>query len=226
VDRNLRVSLKGVLLLASLAGLTFALKGLGVGELFDKGWIESHVIGTGAYSWALFVGFVALTTGVGIPRQIVCFLGGSAFGFLEGTLLCSLGTLLGCALAFYYSRFLGQEFVLRRFKKRLLKVNAFLVKNPFTATLLLRLIPVASNGITNLLAGVSQAPAGWFFLGSLVGHLPMTMIFTLLGSGVRVDPFWRTALSAALFVGMSVLGWRLFKRYRLQEVSDDEEPLG
>jgi uncharacterized membrane protein YdjX (TVP38/TMEM64 family) len=221
MDKNLRVSLKGVLLIVTLAAVTIALKGLGLGEMFDKGFLEARVIGTGAYGWLAFVGFTALVTGLGVPRQIICFLGGSAFGFVQGAGLCSLGTLLGCVLAFYYSRFLGQEFVLRRFKKRLHKVNAFLVKNPFFATLLLRMIPVASNGITNLVAGVSLVPARWFFLGSLAGHLPMTIVFTLLGSGVRVDPFWRTALSVALFALMSALGWWLYRRYRLQDVSED-----
>jgi len=222
MDKNLRATLKGCLLIATLLALALGLKALRLNELFDQGWIQTRVIGTGVYAWAAFVGFTALATGVGVPRQIICFIGGSVFGFVQGTILCSLGTLLGCCLAFYFSRFLGQEFVHRRFKNRLKKVNSFLFKNPFAATLLLRFIPVASNGITNLIAGVSMVPARWFFLGSVVGHLPMTMIFTLLGSGVRVDPFWRTTTSVLLFAAMSLLGWWLFRRYKLQDVASDE----
>ena len=61
-------------------------------------------------------------------------------------------------------------------------------RTPSAATLTLRLLPVGSNMLLNLVAGVSerarQAP---FMAASAIGYLPQTVVFALLGGGVRVS---------------------------------------
>jgi uncharacterized membrane protein YdjX (TVP38/TMEM64 family) len=79
---------------------------------------------------------------------------------------------------------------------------------------LIRLLPVGNNLITNLLAGVSSAPLVSFLAGSLIGYLPQTVIFVLLGSGIHVQPVWSTAISVALFVASGLLGAFLYRRMR------------
>jgi uncharacterized membrane protein YdjX (TVP38/TMEM64 family) len=80
---------------------------------------------------------------------------------------------------------------------------------------LIRLLPVGSNVLTNLVAGVSSVPLLPFLAGSLVGYLPQTVIFVLLGSGIHVQPVWRTVVSVALFVVSGLLGVVLYRRVRL-----------
>ncbi len=86
--------------------------------------------------------------------------------------------------------------------------------------MLIRLLPVGSNVITNLLAGVSSVPLLPFLAGSLIGYLPQTVIFVLLGSGVNVQPVWRTAASVALFVASGLLGVVLYRRMRQGKAFD------
>ena len=82
-------------------------------------------------------------------------------------------------------------------------------------TFIIRSLPVGNNLMTNILAGVSRIPALPFFAGSCLGYIAQNFIFALLGSGVRVEPFWRTAISAGLFVVASLLGLWLYRRYKV-----------
>ncbi len=146
----------------------------------------------------------------------------AAFGAAFGTLWATVGATLGCMLTFFYARFAGQSLVNRRFSHRVARVNAFLSRNPFTMTFIIRCLPVGNNVLTNLIAGVSSIPAVQFFAGSFIGYIPQHFIFALLGSGVHVSPVLRTVTSALLFVLSSVFGYMLYRRYRIDR--DLEEP--
>ena len=76
-------------------------------EDVDIEW-DAEVRGQGALGEGLFVAVAALLVAVGLPRQMVSFLGGYAFGFLAGTVLALAATASGCVLAFGYARLLGR----------------------------------------------------------------------------------------------------------------------
>jgi uncharacterized membrane protein YdjX (TVP38/TMEM64 family) len=97
---------------------------------------------------------------------------------------------------------------------RLARLDAFLAANPFGATLTLRLLPVGSNIVLNLLAGVSGVAAGPFVLASAIGYVPQTVVFTLLGGGVRVGQGVQLVLGIALFAASALLGLLLMRRHR------------
>lgn len=211
---RLRVLLRGLVLIATLVAVGFLIEGMGFRDALDTGWIDAQIRGKGLSGDALFVVVGALFVGIGLPRQAVCFLGGYAFGFVEGVLWSSLASVLGCIGAFYYARFLGRSLVVARFPDRIARIDAFLEGNTFSMTLLLRLLPVGSNLLANLAAGVSGVRAVPFFLGSALGYLPQTLVFVLLGSGIQVDPVFRIGTSVILFIASGVLGVWLYRRYR------------
>ncbi|GAB6052730.1 VTT domain-containing protein [Magnetospira thiophila] len=213
--------LKGLLVLLSMVAIGFALKTLGGG--FDSDWIDHEIRGQGLAGEALFVAVCALAAAVGLPRQMVAFLGGYAFGLVGGTLLALLAVVLGCAFAFAYARLVGRSFIARRFGLRIARVDSFLADNPFSMTLLIRLLPAGSNLVTNLVAGVTSVGALPFIAGSALGYIPQTLVFALAGSGVDVDPELRISLSIALFVVSGLLGLYLYRRFR-QGRSIDETP--
>ena len=193
--KRLKPYLRGLVLIASFAVIGYLVKISGLTGLFDETWIDTQIRGHGISGEVLFLAIGALLTAVGVPRQAVCFLGGYAFGFISGTALSLVASLLGCVLAFYYARLLGRSFVKERFPERIRHVDDFLRANPFSMTLLVRLLPVGSNLITNLAAGVSGVQALPFLIGSVIGYAPQTAIFTLLGSGIHFDPMTRIAAS-------------------------------
>lgn len=223
-----RALAKLVLLAAGLAAGGWLLRTLGAAP--GTAWVDRHVRDEGLLGEALFVAAAALGTAVGVPRQVAAFLGGYAFGTVLGTGLALAGQLLGCAVAFFWARLVGRGWAERRlagrFGHRLRPVRDALAGSPFGATLALRLLPVGNNLALNLLAGMAGLPAGPFLAGSAIGYLPQTVIFALLGKGVRVEGAWQLALSVAL-LGVSVgLGLWLLRRHRAGQALEAEEQPG
>jgi uncharacterized membrane protein YdjX (TVP38/TMEM64 family) len=181
-------------------------------ESFTK-FVDTSIRSNGVIGIAMYIGLVGLLVCVGIPRHLLSFVGGYAFGAFFGTVWATLGVTLGCVLSFTYARFLGQRFVQNHFGSRIDKLENFLLRAPFTMTFIVRSLPIGNNLVTNILAGVTRIPAPAFFVGSCAGYLPQNFIFALLGSGINVDPFWRTLVSATCFLLASVAGLLLYRHF-------------
>lgn len=215
--------LRLLLLAGGLAAAGWILRELGAVPGTD--WVDAHVRDAGLRGEALFLLLGAALTAAGLPRQAVAFLGGYAFGAALGTALALGAQLLGCAAAFLWARAVGQGWAERRlagrFGPRLRPVVDTLRAHPFGAALALRLFPVGNNLALNLLAGVSGVRTGPFLAASALGYLPQTVVFALLGKGVRVDGAWQLALSAALLALSVALGLWLARRHRGRLAPED-----
>jgi len=181
-------------------------------------WVDRYLRGGGLGSEAVFVLIGAAATAAGVPRQAAAFLGGYGFGAALGTALALAAQILGAALAFGWARLVGRGWAERRlagrFGHRLRPLRDALARSPFGATLALRLLPVGNNLALNLLAGMAGLPALPFLAASVLGYLPQTVVFALLGKGVRVDGAWQLGLAAALFAVSVGIGLRLLRRHR------------
>jgi len=217
-----RALLSGLALLATLVALGYAFESGVFGTVLDERWIDRAVRGHGIAGELVYVGVAGVATAIAMPRQIVSFLGGYAFGFVLGSLLALAGTELGCLLGFFYARLVGRPLLGTRLRPRVQRFDRFLATHPFAMTLLVRLLPIGNNALTNLAAGLSRVNAVPFLLGSLVGYLPQTIVFALAGSGVQVDASPRIALAALLFALSVVIGWRLYRRHHRPGTPDDE----
>ncbi len=207
---------KLLLMVAGLALGGFLLRALGAAPGTE--WVDLYIRDQGLLGETLFVLAGAAATAVGVPRQAVAFLAGYAFGTVIGVGVALAAQLLGCALAFFWAGAVGRGWAERRlagrFGPRLRPVVETLRENPFGAALALRLFPVGSNLALNLLAGMSAIPALPFLAASALGYLPQTVIFALLGKGVRVDGAWQLALSGLLLAVSVGLGLWLMRRHR------------
>ncbi len=201
----------GVFVLSVLA-LVVLVRFTPLSQILRAEWVDENVTRLGAWGLLVFVLGGMCVTAVGTPRQIVAFLGGYAYGALWGTLAALLATVLGCLISFSYSRLLGRSLVRRRMGEKLRQFDGLLTQHPFSTTILMRFMPFTNNMVTNLVAGVSSAPLRWYLLGSLLGYLPQTLLFALLGSGVKLGKQWQMGLSIALFLASLWIGWLLFRR--------------
>ena len=214
--------LRGVVLIALLMGLGYGVKVTGLYGLLDETWIDEQIRGKGLAGHLAFLAAGMMMTAVGFPRQAVSFLGGYGFGLGEGAALALGSTVLGCALAFYCARWVGRATVLGLFPDRIRRLDYFLHDHPFSTALLLRLLPLGSNLVTNLAAGVSGIRAMPFIAGSGLGFIPQTVIFALLGSGIHLDPALRITTGIILFFVSGMIGVTLFRRYRKSLALDQE----
>jgi uncharacterized membrane protein YdjX (TVP38/TMEM64 family) len=209
-----RVIFKGLVMIGSLALLGALLKSSGLGDSLTPAWVDAHVRGHGLRGELLFLLIGGVTTAVGLPRQLVSFLGGYAFGVAQGILLGVLAAMLGCLMAFFYARFLGRKLLRTSLGERAGRLDRFIHDHPMTMTILVRLLPVGSNLLTNLAAGISAIRPMPFLLGSFIGYLPQTLVFTLIGSGAHIAPVEKLVVAVSLFVVSSALGVYLYRRFR------------
>jgi uncharacterized membrane protein YdjX (TVP38/TMEM64 family) len=209
VKRWLGLVARPALLLLGLVAAGFVLRRAGLDS------VVGHA-GERGPLWFAAVGAVACA--VGVPRQAVAYAGGLAFGFWPGVALALVAEGAGCAADFFWARFSARRwaaaFIARSMAQggRIARMERFLVANAFSATLTLRLLPVGSNIVLNLLAGVSAVAAGPFLAASLLGYIPQTVVFALLGDGVRVAEGVQVALAVALFAASLALGVVLLRR--------------
>ncbi|GGB74885.1 VTT domain-containing protein [Shewanella inventionis] len=192
-------------------------------QSFNENWIDAHIRNNGFTGMLLFLGLGAIATALGSPRQLLAFFGGYAFGFVNGALLSTLSAGLGCILSMYFARFAVRKQIKQRYPQKISAIDRFLAKSPFTKTIVIRLLPIGNNLVTNLVAGVSHVSGLSFVLGSLIGYLPQMAIFALMGKGVIVLSIWKVVLSIALFVISSLLSVRLYKQYKADSLIDDSE---
>ena len=211
---RLKTYLPGLVFLATLVAVGYVLESGLAQEMLSESWIDQQVRGKGVSGELLFVAVGGVATALAVPRHIVSFLGGYAFGLGLGTALALAATELGCVLAFYYARLVGRPLAAKRLGARVRRIEDFLSANPFSMTLLIRLLPVGSNLATCLAAGVSRVPAQPFLLGSLLGYLPQTFVFALAGSGIEMGGSLRLAFAVVFFVVSSAIGIWLYRKYR------------
>jgi uncharacterized membrane protein YdjX (TVP38/TMEM64 family) len=219
---NARVILKGLALILSLALLGYVFKTSGLGSSINETWIDARVRGQGIAGVSLFLLMGSLFTAIGLPRQIIAFLGGYAFSVALGTLLGTFAALFGCVLTFVYARFFGKGLLRARLGKRAGRFDAFIHDHPFSMTVLIRLLPVGNNLLTNLAAGISSVRPGAFFSGTFLGYLPQSLVFALVGSGAHIAPATKLTLAVALFLLSGALGVYLYRHYRHGMSFDDK----
>ena len=200
------VAARPALLLLGLVSAGLALRHLG---------LDTGIAAAGQRGPLAFVAIATAACALGIPRQVVAYSGGLAFGFWPGATLALLAEVLGCMGDFYWARWLARAWVTRWLARnggRLERLSRFLGANAFTATLTLRLLPVGNNLLLNLLAGVSSIAAGPFLAASALGYVPQTAVFALLGGGVRVSQGAQMGVAAVLLALSVALGLALARR--------------
>ena len=169
----------------------------------------------GSHGPVAFVVIGALACAAAVPRQVVALAGGYAFGFWPGAALTLAAEVAGCAIDFGWARLLGRRAALRFLERRgggrLARLDRFLTGRAFTATLTLRLLPVGSNVLLNLVAGVSGVATVPFLLASAIGYVPQTVVFALAGAGAGLSNGVQFGLAAVLLVLSIGLGVVLLK---------------
>ena len=119
----------------------------------------------------VFAGVGAMACAVGVPRQVVAYAGGLAFGFWAGAALALTAEIGGCVADFWWARLVARRWAAAWVARsnRAAQLERFLIANAFSATLTLRLLPVGSNIALNLMAGVTGVAAAPFFRRVLAG---------------------------------------------------------
>jgi uncharacterized membrane protein YdjX (TVP38/TMEM64 family) len=130
---------------------------------------------------AVYVGTVALS----LPTALILTLtGGFLFGPWIGGVTASVSCTLGAVIVFLISRLTVGDAVESKAGPRAHAVAEEIKKDAFFYILTLRLIPVTPFWLTNVAAGLIDIPVATFGAATLIGILPVGLIYAGIGSGL------------------------------------------
>ncbi len=184
-------------------------------------------LGTPWWSPLIFVPLYAGGVAFGLPGTIPTLAGGAIFGVARGMLYNTIGANLGALFAFLLARYLGRDFVARILKGRAASIDEKIGEHGFGTILYLRLIPLVPFNALNFGAGISRVSLRNYVLGSLIGMLPGTLVYTyfadalIRGTGeAKREAFIHFLIAAGLLVAFTLLtGW--IRRRRAKAVAND-----
>jgi len=196
--------------LALLVGLAIALYCGALPVSLDRHQLQGH-FQHGDWGVVFFIVAHIIAAAVGLPGTLLVVVGGGVFGLLWGTLWSVIGATLGAIAAFYMARYLLRDWIEQRFarSRHLRRLNSTIGANSLVCVLVTRLAPVSPFSLVNFLFGLTQISLRPYAVGTLVGILPGTLLYTWLGiTGVEVmrgGSMIPLGLAIAALLGLSVL---------------------
>jgi uncharacterized membrane protein YdjX (TVP38/TMEM64 family) len=148
---------------------------------------------------------VTILVCAGVPRLLLCPVGGMAFGVFWGVVYCVAGTIIAYYLIFLFVRWRGGNLINRYFPK-LRRFNKMLDAGGVPAVILARQLPI-HGAFVNLLLGVSSVRQRDFLIGTSIGLLPEAIPFTLVGKGMKQGSLEEGTLYVVLAVVVLTVFW-------------------
>ena len=183
-------------------------------ERFQQ-WVDSQ----GLLAPVLFMGMVILQVVVAvIPGEPLEIAAGYAFGALEGTVLCVLGTLIGGVLVFLLARRFGAQavevfFDLEKFRS----LRFFQDRRRLTFwVFLVFFLPGTPKDVLCYFVGLTDMRLRTWILVSAVARIPSIITSTVGGSALGMGEYAFAAIAflAALAIsGLGLLAYRAICRF-------------
>ena len=183
--------------------------------VFTQDSFQEYLLTISPHNTQSVVIFISILLGlscVGMPRQIVAFTCGYFFGVALGILYATLTVTIAAAITYKMASLFQKSYITIKYKKQLVKLHSFLSVDTFLKTIIIRLLPVGSNFLTNILAGIVNIPLFPYIAGSCIGFIPQMTIFSLAGSGIKLANSTHIATAAILFLVATLIGYYLYKR--------------
>lgn len=202
------------MLILFMAALWFFLRETGMPASLSATALSNWVDDLGPWAPILLATMMVMAVVVGpIPTLPVSAASGLAFGLIGGTLVAAGGALIGALIAFWTARLLGRDLVCRYLKDNPLFASGKSQNLLFWIVFFTRLVPMFSFALISYAAGVTAISAWRFAVASLIGMLPMTVVFAGLGHNFELHPVLTALAASAVLLAMTILPYYLSKHH-------------
>ncbi|SHE66285.1 TVP38/TMEM64 family protein [Clostridium fallax] len=177
--------------------------------------IANFIQEKGKYAALFFVICYALKPFVVVfPSAVVSLAGGVMFGPFNGFILNMVGFFLSGTIAFWIARKLGRGFVETIVRGKMIKLDENMDKKGFKILFLLRLPPVLPYDPLSYTCGLTSIKYTDFILASLLGVVPETLCYSIIGKNI-LNPFSPQFILPAIFIIVATLssGYIFKKRH-------------
>lgn len=176
-----------------------------------RAWVDE----SGALGWLYFLGIQLLQVFIAIiPGEPIEIGAGYAFGALEGTLLCLVGSVVGGMGVFLFVRRFGVKAVEIFFPREKINSLRFLhdAKRRNTLVFLLMLIPGTPKDLLCYFVPLTEiSPWTWLWI-SAVARLPSIVTSTVGGNALGVQDYVFAAIALGVTLLISLLGLLIYRR--------------
>lgn len=151
----------------------------------NRGALMAYVATMQVKAVLLFVLAYAVATALSLPGAVILTLtGGFLFGIWEGTIAVVTGATLGAVILFLTARSLLADVLRSKAGPWLAKMETGFKDDALSYLLVLRLIPGFPFFIVNLVPAFLGVPLRTFVIGTFLGIIPGTFVFTSIGAGL------------------------------------------
>jgi len=195
-------------------------------------WIK----GQGSVGYVVYILVYIVAAVIFFPGSIMTLGAGFAWGVVVGSILVSVGSLLGATAAFLVGRYLARDWVATKIadNQSFKRIDRALAGKGFKIVLLTRLSPIFPFTLQNYGYGLTGVSLKDYFFASWIGMIPGTIMYVYIGSliteitqiasGQRAEVPGQKILyfvGLAITVAVSVYVTRVAKK-ALAEGVDDE----
>jgi uncharacterized membrane protein YdjX (TVP38/TMEM64 family) len=165
--------------------------------------LKAHIDDYGWTAHAVFILASIVGIALGLPRLVLCALGGMLFGFVEGLLASQFAGVMGSYGAFLLTRWWAPKGWVQRKLAKSEKLRSLLAHPSIMSIFIARQMPVPGI-VPNVLLGVLPTKHRTFLLGTFIGYLPSNIPVALAGSSMGKETL-ATAI-AQVSISMVALG--------------------
>lgn len=157
--------------------------------------------------YILFFLLYIVVTAFALPfAALKTILAGALFGFFPGIILTSFASSIGSTLCFLMSRFVLRDYIEKKYKKYVKKINDGVKKDGTYYLFFVRLSPIFPFFIINLAFGLTKMKASTFYIVSQIGMLIGTSVFVNAGVQLSKVNSMKDILSLELILSFILIG--------------------
>lgn len=134
--------------------------------------------------------------------------GGFLFGLWLGVFYTMMGVVIGIALSFLVIRYALSHLVRSKYSEQLASFNARMQDYGYSYLITLQLLTVVPYFVVNTLAALADVPFYTFVWTTVIGSLPLVIIYAFAGRQLEMIRSWRDILSVnmlLLLLGLAFL---------------------
>lgn len=178
---------KGVYLVLGAIVLVLVLSRFPIRVFFDPEALVHYLQMDQRCMACVFMGAQVVATVLGLPGAVLVVAGGAIFGLLWGTIWSTVGATVGAVLAFCAARYFLHDRLSQKFGHHPLvqRFNQTICRNALTCVLILRFAPISPFNVMNFLLGLTPISLKSYAMGTFIGIIPGTLVYTGLGVSGR-----------------------------------------
>jgi uncharacterized membrane protein YdjX (TVP38/TMEM64 family) len=189
-------------------------------RLYDLTNIRRIVSSYGKWAPAFFMLLCVIRPIILLPIGLFSVLGGLLFGYWIGTVYTIVGSTVGSVIAYYMARYWGREWVESLLKGKMKHLDKKCRERGLTVTFLMRVIPILPCDVVSYICGFSNIKMLDYILGTFLGIIPGTFVYSYFGSSLGNMYSRQFILSVLLIVILSLIPL-IVKKFSKKDISQE-----